>query len=774
MMPDEYEHLQIRRLEPVNARRKGGRFPGIEPPENLIEHARGLQRQVQTVVESSKVEEPGFDPRLLLKIDAPLVKPEDFESIEGLRVVSQEQKSLLVLFASEEGLAEFKRRLDEVANGRTPVRKEILYAIKGIDGWSKEDRIGPAIRKEGYPGDQAFIVDAELWAIESWQERNQMLRYFEQWCLSHNIEKIDRLNQDAIVMYRLKVTADSLAKLLNLRDVRMVDLPPSYQLELSMVHTSISHLPQITSPSDDAPGIVVLDDGVVSSHPLLESAFGDGQSFIAGADSADYGEHGTKVAGFALYGDLTQCLEQGQLTPRLRLFSGKITDPKVIQAGGFIENYISAAVRYFTDNYGCKVFNLSFGDTRKPYLGGHVRSLATVLDTLSREYRVLFVVSAGNYAGTEDRPQDWLHEYPDYLFLDDAKIIDPAPALNALTVGSLARFEVNREAQRYTSDPAYQPIARKNQPSPFSRTGPGPGGAIKPDVVEYGGNFSVDARRGMQQVNTATDGLGEIATLSTFAQGTLFTIDRGTSYSAPKVAHMAARILTVYPQATPELMRALIVAHSKWPSATVDLFGGDEDKILQSVGYGVPDMESVLYSTEKRVTLISEEMIAGETHHFYEVPLPTDFFSPGRRPRSLRVALAHTPMVRRTRIVYKASTIDFRVVREVSIDRVVNVFRQASRDEREDIIQELNGLRPKRAIRSKGTVQAATVTFQQLNGNWEEKKIFIVVTRKVEPWAANIFDSEPYALVAVLSEESNQQVRYYTQIRQMLRTRVRL
>lgn len=773
-MPEEYQHLQISRLQPVNARRRGGGFPRIEPPKNMVEHAKGLQRQVQTVEEAAKNQEPGFDPRLLMKVDAPLVKPEDFESIEGLRVVSQEERSVLVLFASQEGLEEFKRRLDEVAHGRAPVRKDIIYAIKGLDGWSKEDRIGPALRKEGYPDDQTFVVDVELWAIESRQDRGRMIQSFERWYGNHKIKKIDLLNQDTIVMYRLRVTSDSLEKLLHHRDVRMIDLPPRYQLDLSIVHTSVTSLPPTTSSPEDAPGIVVLDDGVVSSHPLLGSAFGDGQNFFSNYNTTNGGEHGTKVAGFALYGDVEECLKQGQFTPELRLFSGKVWDSAIIDESEFVENSITEAVKYFSTHYGCKVFNLSFGDERKPYYGGHVRGLASVLDTLAREYRVLFVVSAGNYRGTQNGPKDWLREYPQYLFYDEAKLIDPAPAINALTVGSLARVEVSREAQRYPSDPAYQPIARKDQPSPFSRTGPGPGGAIKPDVVEYGGNFSIDVRRGMHQVNTVADGLGEITTSANFAKGNPFVIDRGTSFSAPKVANLAARILTIFPQASPEFLRALIVAHAHWPESTAQLFGGDEQKILQCVGNGLPDANSVLYSTEKRVTLFSEEIISGETHHFYEIPLPSDFLSSGRRTRSVRVALAHTPMVRRTRIGYKASTVDFRIVQEASIERLVNVFRHAARNEREDIIHEIDGCRPSRSVRNKGTVQAATVTIKQPSKKWKEQKLFLVVTRKVEPWALNEFDSEPYALVVVLSEDSNQNVQFYTQIREMLQVRVRL
>src|SRR5439155_11925263 len=161
------------------------------------------------------------------------------------------------------------------------------------------------------------------------------------------------------------------------------------------------------------------------------------------------------------------------LTPEFWLVSGKIAGAEA-EPAELLENRIARAVAYFVEHYDCRVFNLSFGDERRPYRGGHVDRLAATLDALAHQYRVLFVVSVGNFQGVPGVPRDWRTEYPAYLLHDGARVIDPAPALNALTVGSIARLERAHMAVRYPDDPAYQPIARADEPSPFSRTGYGP------------------------------------------------------------------------------------------------------------------------------------------------------------------------------------------------------------------------------------------------------------------------------------------------------------
>ncbi|MGO7815537.1 hypothetical protein ACC674_39120, partial [Rhizobium ruizarguesonis] len=58
-----------------------------------------------------------------------------------------------------------------------------------------------------------------------------------------------------------------------------------------------------------------------------------------------------------------------------------------------------------------------------------------------------------------------------YLLEDANRFFEPAGALNVLTVGSLAHGE-GLNAQHLT-EVMVRPITRQNEPSPFSRIGPG-------------------------------------------------------------------------------------------------------------------------------------------------------------------------------------------------------------------------------------------------------------------------------------------------------------
>ncbi|VFN05354.1 MAG: Subtilase family protein [Candidatus Kentron sp. G] len=282
-------------------------------------------------------------------------------------------------------------------------------------------------------------------------------------------------------------------------------------------------------------------------------------------------------------------LKSGQFVPTLRLFSGRILDKDNENTTGFVENHIEKAVRYFVNEYHCKVFNLSFGDTNKPYLGGHLRGLSLILDTLARELEVLLLVSAGNHRIGEDSPDGlaWRENYPHYLLDEAWRIIEPAPALNVLTVGSLARHDQTWNSQRYPLDPSEIPIAQPDQPSPFTRSGHSVDGAIKPELVAHGGNWALSTRAGHALMDRVA-GLGVVSTNHRFADGHPFTVDAGTSMAAPQVAHLAASILREHPDASANLLRALLCAHAVVPEASQDLI--DQNKDFRKVcGYGRVD-----------------------------------------------------------------------------------------------------------------------------------------------------------------------------------------
>jgi hypothetical protein len=779
---ETFDHLRFARLDPVNQKRKRGRPPPVSPPEDPKAHATKLLEELERTAREAQLCEPGFDPRLLVKLNVEGIAPDELTAIGGLQLVSQEKKALVVAFVDEKAKLDFEQRLRMVTRGESPSRKDVLFAIKSFESWHREDRIGPAIEREGFPESEPFLLDVELWALEMPTERSKMVEAFKAWCSAHNVAFLDQLVRESVVLVRVNVTRAGANAFLDYRDVRMVDLPPRVHLDLNLLKVPLQTIAPVGPPPENAPRIGVLDSGAATGHPLLGPAIGDADSFIPGKGAADENGHGTMVAGLALYGDVAAAVARKEFVPQLRLVSGRITNENN-ETEGLVEKQLVEAVETFVRDYGCRVFNLSIGNERNPYLSGHIGPWAAIVDELAHLHRVLFVISAGNFEGTEHGPTNWLTGYPEYLLSDDAKIIDPAPALNALTVGSIARHEQSRMAARYPKDPAYRSIAKEDEPSPFTRSGPSIGGAIKPELVEYGGNWHVDAR--VHNARPAGDAeIGELSTSWAFFPelgGNLFAVGAGTSYSAPRVTWLAGMLLRKYPTASANLLRALLVAHARVPDATRLRLGKgheeeEEERVLRLVGYGRPTPEAALSSTESRVTLIAEGEIQENHCHFYEVPLPTDFLKdPRRRARRITVSLAHTPLVRRTRLDYKGSEFSFRVVREKTAERVFELFKRAEPNRKQEKLKkEVGDFRPTSLLRSNGTTQAATWKIGQLNADWEQQKLFVVVTRSVPGWATEKVPVEPYALCVVLEDLSQGEVRLYTQIRERVRERARV
>jgi len=711
----------------------------------------------------------GFDDRRLIKVEMSTpFDPSELQRISReIEVVSQEDKSVVLAFATEAALAAFEAKFTTLAEGERPTYRSILFSVSGFDHWTEEDRKGWALKQEGWPAQSPFSIDVELWPTSNPAERDRSWQAFEAWLNQQGIEKLDAIKQAHLLLYRVRANVNQANSLLRHRDVRVVDLPPRYGLAITALQADIQNLPPVPAPPETAPGIVVLDSGLATGHPLLVPAVGDAQSFIEGLGAEDEHGHGTLVAGIALYGDVEQLLNAGRFAPQLRLFGGRILDDNNANESKLIENQVEAAVRYFHREYACRVFNLSYGDRRKPYVGRHVRGLAVTLDTLSRDLGVLFVVPTGNLDGL---PADPRAAYPRYLLDQAASLLDPATALNALTVGSLARWDATFTAQRYQNDPAEQPIARRDQPSPFTRSGPSVGGAIKPELVAYGGNYAVRAAAANQPI--VRRGLGELSTCKDFAAGRLLAEESGTSFAAPHVAHLAAHILVQYPQTDHNLLRALLVAHARWPQPVETLLGDKDDRV-RLCGYGAVDESALDRSNEQEVTLVSEDTIPDKHHHFYEVPLPASFVEGRQRVREISVALAHSPAVRTTRMSYKTCEMEFRLVWADDLAHVTRMFHAATSRDQYQRLPEATSARVGARKRGAGTVQADCWTLSRFSAQRRDQKLFVIVTRIDESWGRELtLTAEPYALAVTMRDRENAEARLYSQLQARLRARV--
>lgn len=772
-MQENYPHLLFHRAEPTPERRTrpGRNFFSVDDPAS---HGRALSESLERAKTSSEENIGGYDERKLLRFEVQKgFDPEQLSKIsEDIEFVSQEEDEVVLAFVNETALSAFEAKLSSLSSGEHVTYAQVLYALKGLDTWTPEKRKGWALRHSGFPENAPFFLDIELWPLESnVNQRERLCNSFEGWLTDFEIEQLDKVIQPGLLLYRVRCDLNKANKLLQHRDVRTVDLPPKYGLSMRFLQTDIQEFAQVLPPASDAPQVAVLDTGITAGHPLLQPAVQDARSFLDDADEFDKHGHGTLVAGIALYGDVEAAIQAQRFIPEIRLYSGCILDDAGESSSGLIENNVIAAVRKFHDDFGCKIFNISFGDLNKPYRGSHVRGLALTIDNLSRELGVLFVVSVGNAQDSLKTSSEWRSEYPEYLLEESWRLIDPAPALNAVVVGSIARYDQSFNSQRYTGDPAEIPIARKGQPSPFTRRGPSIGGAIKPDFVAYGGNYAVNTRADY----LVRQGLGEISTCKDFSSGRVFSLDCGTSFAAPHITHLAAKLMGEYPSANVEQIRCMLAAQARVPDISQQLFSNPKD-VLYVCGYGHVDTTGLFRSSENDVTLMVNDSILDGRHHFYEIYIPDDFTSNGRRMREISVSLAYTPVVRSTRINYRATRMEFRLVSADSLEYVSTMFNRATSNEQYESISELPGRTIGAKARGKGTLQADVWKFQTMNERslLRRQKLFLVVTRNDYAWGSNLTAAgEKYSVIVNLRDRQNAEARLYTKIQQRLQVGVK-
>lgn len=743
-------------------------------PPNTREFAANLNKRLASAITAARADHAGYDERVLLKIKTQdRFVPDELSKVSSeVEVVSQEATGLLLAFASEAALALFEQKLLSIIKGEEPTYRHVLFALDSFESWSADDRMGWSISNSKLPSEEPFSIDVELLPREEEADRGRLTGAFESFATDKQIEIVDKISDPGLVMFRVRTNRAGLTMLLHYRDVRKVDLPPRYALSNGSTGFDIQDVAEIEPPPNNAPRIGILDTGIETAHPLLRSAVGDAQVFCtsdSGVSAKDDHGHGTQVAGIALYGDVEACALARSFVPRFWLLSGRVLDESATYYAPtfdgssktrLIENDVAAAVDYFVQEYGCKIFNISFGDLNRTYRGGRIEGLAVKLDSLAREKDVLFVVSTGNVADYVPRA------YPGDLFNDDNRLIDPATAANAITVGGLARSDLTRAAMKHATMIADLPIARANEPAPFTRVGPGSKGMIKPDFADFAGNWATDTAR----TSLRKKGLG---ITTTAYSGTSFTGPIceaiGTSFAAPNVANLAASVQAELPDAAPSLIRAVLACHAHQPKASQALVA---DRVLSVVGYGKVDATAVANSHETDVTLYSTDKIANDKVHFYEVPIPAEFLSVGKRERHLSVALSYFPPARSTRLDYLATKISFHLVKGTLEDASRWFNAAIARDELDSIQEYSNNREITQTERSRGTLQMSRWVFKV--SRKETPRFVLVVTRHDAAWGTSLTRAlEEYSVAVRISDRGNVGVNLHAILRNLIRPRVR-
>ncbi len=629
--------------------------------------------------------------------------------------------------------------------------------IVGILPYGPEDRRGPGVgQQELDKADGRLVVDAIVWPSSDFDEARRRIQEVREVIDFQNGEVLAEDDRPRYTIVRARVGADGIRDLLNLAVVERLRTPPMPYLEpTTWRRMNEQDLPDYERTESVPIGII---DDEVMEHPMLAGSMASRESLPAEHDWGEPSDHGTMVAGRIVFGDIESALAGDAawvaLGPlhSIRVLEQNPNDPTdaIFPTATPHHALIEDAVRRLYAR-GVRVINVSIAD-RVPFSGPHLSLWSERMDELARELDVLIVVAAGNQPANDiPKGQSILDAYPDYLLEDDCRVAEPGAGANMLTVGSVARFAAPQRADGRQL-PGDRAVAREGEPSPFTRAGPGAADGIKPDVVHHGGNWALND---VDLVERSDFGVSAISTKGGGEQP-YFGVANGTSYAAPLVTRVAAKILNRYPSSGANLLRALIGASARPLLLPNSL---DERKRRRLAGYGSLSEYNALESGGNRVALMYQGEIAMDTVVAHPIPIPREFME-ASGDRHVIVALAFDPEVRRTRRDYLSATMKFHLVRGMTMDEIESVW-QIQPQEKDDRLPLPNDRRRPKLVPGSGECLGATLqvrSFRRRNADVLDNEGFhVVVEHRTATWhEVEEGDRQRYALVVVLEDQERE------------------
>lgn len=776
------EHLLLPERIALASRRQGTAGGSGSPERNPRRHGRRLEREVQEAVATARpvtvIE--GVDPGLVFKVRASGRITDETWGHRGVALLGDTDDWTYFVLSEDEVpgrlVAELRRYTagpDEMG-GRAPLQT-FFNAVEDIQPYGPEDRRTPTLPDNLRDLGEPILVDAVAWPSPTPQEAQRRLRNIRRVVAFYGGREIASDARARFTVLRARLSGEGVEGLLHLPVVEKLRTPPMPFIEPSDWWGRRAD--DIEVVEEEAEPIAIIDDGIADGHPLLTGAVASRRAFPAGHAWSAIGPHGTMVAGLAAYGDFegplrshaplvrrgvvheARVLEPHPSLPHRTRFAPDITEHQAVED----------AIETLHREEGVRVFSMSINDPDS-YSGPHVSLFTERIDELIHEHGVIVVLSAGNHgveqlSATMDSGDHAQAGYPTYALHEKARVAEPAPAALAVTVGSLARSDAP-QTPTGTTRVGDQAIAGRDQLSPFSRTGPGAFRGVKPDMVDFGGNWVVNDTGLLETENV---GVGVIS-LGINESGRLFTVSSGTSFAAPRVARVAADIWTSYPDASANLVRALLAVSARVPAAVATQFSDDAAR-LRAVGYGRPIRDLALQSGGNRVVMYFDGEMQTDTVAIHPVPIPPSF-TRGRATRRIAVSLAFDPPVRRQRREYLAGEMSFDLLRNVTPQAVRQRYGRQAED-RIDLFTDRRrlGLAPGSTRTANSTLQLRHFIPRELNPD-DGDVYYLAVKHRPAAWASP--GTQRYAVAVELVEEQRQDIDLYAEVQQRVQVPARV
>ncbi len=566
----------------------------------------------------------------------------------------------------------------------------------------------------------------------------------------------------------------------NFPSIFEVTIPDEVEQPFESPLARLSEAPEfvLLSPTDDSPSICIIDSGIQEEHRWLEASIAKDSSFCFipsedPADVADYvsnGGHGTRVASACLYPQYVP--NSGQMKAPFWLLNARVLDRSCkLSKSLFPPDLLASIVDRYKKRTGVYQHSIA---ANTPCRISRMSAWSASIDYLSHHEDVLFIQATGNLTdrGGQFNPGIVDHlangrTHPFYLIEGSSRIANPAQSLQALTVGSISGGFYN--------DGFKKSVADSEHPSSFSRSGFGLWKSIKPEVVEFGGDFVKDSGN-PPSISRVADVCPELAR-GTLNGGPAVARDSiGTSFSAPKIAHIAGKLAGQLPGRSPLLYRALIANSARWPAWAENGSGDVKVLALKTIGYGVPSVERATRNDSSRVCLILDEerkIRAGEGMVF-GVPIPQSLRSPGQDfPVRIDVTLSYSAEPRRTRKSrrgYLGVWLDWKSSKRGESfaafqNRAVKDFNDESVDNSGDSMHWTIGRQSnfgvlKEGSRSNGTLQKDWTVIR----SYELPDTFGIVVRGHKGWDRKNSEAKARFSLVVSFEVLGEEIRIYEEV----------
>ena len=436
-------------------------------------------------------------------------------------------------------------------------------------------------------------------------------------------------------------------------------------------------------PPAGSPVVALFDGLPLQAHRRLQGRLVvDDPDEFEGDSPAETRRHGTAMASLILHGDLAA--GEGPLPRPLYVRPILRPDPRdweTVPEGTLVVDLIHRAVRRLFEGDGDEppvaphvaVINLSIGIKDRPF-DQALSPLARLLDWLAWRYKVLFVVSAGNYAveiellpahQSEHLLPDSIQEQLIRTVAADTRnrrLLSPAEAVNAITVAS-----IHEDASTGQPPPGWNdPYTTAGLPSPINAQGMGYRRGIKPDVLAAGGRVVVRpalAGGATLEIYGQTLPPGQLAASPGETPGDLGAMRhlRGTSSATALVSRAGGLLYDVLDELRQDpggevidrlpravWLKALVAHGAEWGEAGSILarFLKNQDNrrqfkeyVTRLLGYGAVDINRVQECTARRVTALGGGTLGQDKSHIHRFPLPPSL-SGRRGHRRLAITLA--------------------------------------------------------------------------------------------------------------------------------------